>query len=96
MITKEYLEELKKLSDSATQGPWNSCVTSDMGNGMNYVEAPRQHGNDFCILKDCNCWHTANATAADYEFVAASREAIPALVAEIERLNEEYANKNYS
>lgn len=76
-ITPEQLAEWKALADAATPGPWWSgeCVPAD-GHALAWL------GNMFV---DCNGGQKNYAEpSCDAEFIAASREAIPALIADLE------------
>jgi hypothetical protein len=80
-MTPEHLAELERLADAATPGPW---TTGTGTNGLHpwevvtspHLPAVEMHGDD--------------ATAvADAVFIAAARQAVPALVAEVRRLARE-------
>ena len=76
-LNDQQLAELKALADAATPGPWWSgeCVPAD-GHALAWL------GNMFV---DCNGGQKNYAEPShDAEFIAASREAIPALIADLE------------
>ncbi len=74
-LTKEYLDELKRLLASTTPGPWTSFVEGrDHESGSSFI---RTGGDDLEV---------SGATAADQDFIARAHQDIPLLVAEIERL----------
>ena len=84
-MTQAELDALKALADAATPGPWE-------------VE---QHSGILCngtpstcaVLSSSECdmasFGDSEQALADAAFVAAARAAVPALIAEVERLREE-------
>lgn len=72
-VTDEQIAEWRRLSDAATSGPWRA--TSD-GDWVGYVIAAKRR----TTIAICE------ASEVDMDFIAAAREAVPALLAEIERL----------
>jgi hypothetical protein len=88
-LTDQQLAELKALADAATPGPWWSgeCVPAD-GHALAWL------GNMFV---DCNGGQKNYAEpSCDAEFIAASREAIPALIAGLEEANAHLASSQAS
>ena len=80
MITPEQLAQWRALADAATPGPWEATSTwSDDGDSY-YVAVV-----DGRALLDTY----VSMTDADAAFIAAAREAVPALLAEVERLTAE-------
>lgn len=92
MITDEQLREWKALADKATPGPW--------GSAGGYLTVRNPNGGSFTM----SIWHTDEmgqehrsaafqavpfARANDAAFIAASRTAVPALCAEVERLKKQ-------
>ena len=74
-MTQAELDALKALADAATPGPWEEVAES----GEWWITGP-DIDNDFVI-------DTTNGTKqADCDFIAATRAAVPALIAEVERL----------
>lgn len=74
------IDKLKKLADAATPGPW--CW------GMRYVAQPAKE-NGYRFIAQHPMAETAvegEQWEADAAFIAASREMIPALIEEVERL----------
>lgn len=72
------LAMLEALSEAATPGAWVSWVEGrDFLSGSSFVRTAR---DDI---------EMSGATAADYDFIAAAREAVPRLIAEIRRLRGE-------
>lgn len=69
------LKELKRLADAATDGPWDAYISTH----------PKGYA-DLYLKSDGN--KEIFATSADMDFIAASRTAIPELIAEVERLRE--------
>ena len=85
-LNDQQLAELKALADAATPGPWWSgeCVPAD-GHALAWL------GNMFV---DCNGGQKNYAEPShDAEFIAASREAIPALIADLKEVQRELENE---
>jgi hypothetical protein len=88
-MDKERLEELKKLCEDATPGPWEHRV---LQNGVqSFVQAPRNNPGDPYDIEimgeDRNVDNYPPSQAlADGNFIAASRTALPELIAEVEFL----------
>ena len=87
-LTDERLAELERLCAEATPGPWrvrhlcSGCgPDDDEGAGLGLeIEGPPQP------------WHEGQfARAADAKFIAAARDALPAMIAEVRALREENA-----
>lgn len=86
-MTNEELEAIEALANAATPGPWREtevgCVLTDANVSERYNQVAS-------VMPICNkgghCYQ--DDTAA---FIAASREAVPALVAEVRRLRAEAA-----
>lgn len=77
MIPKSKLEEWKKLADSATPGPW------EVYNGGWHLGIEAADGS-IASVEHCDAFDGKPSAA----FIAASREAVPALIEEVERLRE--------
>ena len=81
------LRELERLEHAATPGPWLSWVEGrDGGGGDSFIQA--SHDDDqtdiYVDIRVAEAFHPASA--ADQDFIAAARNAVPRLVAEIRRL----------
>ncbi len=72
------LQAIKALADAATPGPWEEVAES----GEWWITGPDIE-NGFVINT------TRGITQANADFIAAAREAVPALLAEVERLTAE-------
>lgn len=91
MIPTEKMEEWRALAEKATKGPWSHYrgkLRPQFGGIVNEVQCGREdvpiipwRGFDECERSEKQ--HRANAA-----FIAASREAVPALLDEVERLRE--------
>lgn len=71
MISHEQLDHWKALADAATPGPW-------------YAPEDGEHiidGSGDYLMTDNNCLAPERA---DFQFTAAAREVVPALIAEVE------------
>jgi hypothetical protein len=82
-MDKERLEELKKLCEDATPGPWevhDSCSWRRIG-------TPGRDGNILCPENHPVDHHPdLRCDEDDLAFIAASRTALPELIAEVEFL----------
>lgn len=88
-MTPEYLARLKELCDKATPGPWdhNECIITEYDK---YDIDSHRGGspNSYECINYVLDWAEPDSKAiADAQFIAAAREAIPALIQEVERLN---------
>lgn len=78
MISKKQLVEWERLANKATEGPWRVCADT----------LCRHKPAD---ILDCPypCEDGIIASQNDLEFIAAAREAVPALIAEVRKLQKE-------
>jgi hypothetical protein len=76
-MTQQELDALKALADAATPGPWEEVAES----GEWWMTTATDEDGSLYVIPD-----TANMNQADVDFIAASRTAVPALLAEVERL----------
>ncbi|MDX2200452.1 MAG: hypothetical protein SF069_15970 [Phycisphaerae bacterium] len=83
-VTEEELERLERLCDAATKGPWKS-----------WLEGRDHWGGSHVIIDgegdDIELSGTA-ATPANHDFIAAARQAVPRLIAEIRALRQSKSN----
>lgn len=92
MLTAEQRAELKALADAATPGPWDSSVGliraifGDYAAPIAELRAPYRHG--VSIVKG------EREQQANAKFIAAAREAIPAMLADLEEAEGKRANGN--
>jgi hypothetical protein len=83
MITREELEKWKQLAEAATAGPWEATLLN-IDTDSTYVEPCEFH---FCGMTDYPVDPIIQEQVhRDAEFIAAARDAVPRLVAEVERL----------
>lgn len=80
-ITPAQLEEWKRLESEATAGEWLNDVEGCVG--IRYAEGGQA---TICTCPIAFSYHNGRNDAA---FIASSRTALPALIAEVERLNAE-------
>ena len=78
-MTDEELSAIEALANAATQGPWEVIPDPDKP----YLDRVVRHYGHLTDLL-AQCFH-ANGNAA---FIAACRDAVPALIAEVRRLRE--------
>lgn len=72
-LTNEQIEAIRKRAEAATEGPWR--IGKQSPNGLNNI------GTMGGLLT------AQTLNEADAEFIAHAREDVPALLAEIDRLN---------
>lgn len=88
-LDAEQIAEWRRLADAAIEGPWEFRprrgfqMLSDNPATIGFVDEDRY----FVMLRE-GAW----VTEADMSFIAAARTAVPALVAEVERLRREMDN----
>ena len=70
-MNKQELEKLKELSSKATKGPWNDSGKRGVTQTAHFTR---------------DVWKIPK-TLEDISFIAASREAVPALIEQLERAN---------
>ena len=76
-MTQQELAALKALADAATPGPWEEVAES----GEWWITSASEVTASLYVIPD-----TGLMNQADVDFIAASRAAVPALIAEVERL----------
>lgn len=79
MVRAEQLSEWERLANEATKGPWTHP-------GRTFVVSKSQ--KDEPVVADCN-FHEAGQGPRNAAFIAAAREAVPQLIAEVCRLEKE-------
>lgn len=87
-MTPSELEELKQLCADATEGPWANEVWHNHDEGGWAAVGPHAKdtpGDDFYSSEEPGSPSHKKAFS-DSLFIAASRTAVPALIAEVERL----------
>jgi hypothetical protein len=87
-MTEEQLAELEALANAATPGPWNYDGMHDE------IIAPRS-GDYWIVLSECRTApdetpvdRFGHQFCHDFAFIAASRAAVPELIAEVRRLRD--------
>jgi hypothetical protein len=96
-VDEELLAELERLEKAAAPGPWASSVEGrDHIAGDNTIFTagdPRHVGPDVyaSIRVAGGEWHPASIS--DQDFIAAARNAVPYLIAEVRRLRRRQSEK---
>ena len=76
-LTQSELAEIEERLDATTGGPWRSIVEGrDQLSGSSFIMTA---GDDIEL---------SGATIADQDFIAAARQDIPRLIAEVKRLRD--------
>lgn len=74
-LTDDHLSEIERRCELATDGPWRSFVEGrDQMSGSDFIQTA---GDDVYL---------SGATHEDQDFIAAARQDVPALIAEVRRL----------
>ena len=81
MITDEQLREWKRLSDLATPGLWEPLDRKSESDWLVLHQPDEEESTDLSVMLEC-----------DARFCAAARTAVPALIAEVDRLWECHEN----
>lgn len=87
MVTTEDLETIKKSLSLVTPGPWTSIVEGrDQTSGSSFIQTgDKDYDIDFIKLKE-----------HDQDFIAMSRNMLPLLLEEINRLRKVLSENNIS
>ena len=93
MIDQAKLDEWKRLAAEAKAGPWTVYQCACMHDGERLEWACGYIEGDSLDHSYDECHHPL--PIGDAEFIAAAREAVPALIAEVERLCRELESRNY-
>lgn len=81
----KYFEEIKGRDKAATPGPWFYNISETaIDSKEKSIVTPEIDGQEFPVIR---------MTYEDADFIAHARTDIPALVAEVERLQKELATK---
>lgn len=103
-LTTEQLEAIRKRAEAATEGPWEISNITDIFTGLGAMnnEGIAADQNDGWQIADCGSGVTFvereleslsfDEAQANTQFISAARTDIPALLAEVERLQEEANN----
>ena len=89
-MTPEQLAAIRARAEAATPGPWRVVEDIEWGTGAaeyhwyRYVDGPTDYGDEYG-------YEYQILSREDAAFIAHAREDIPALVAEVERLQAELA-----
>jgi hypothetical protein len=80
-VTETQLKEIEKRLQNATPGPWKSYIEGrDHTSGSNFIRTNNGTSNDIELL---------GATLEDQDFIAAARQDVPLLLAEVRRLQKQ-------
>lgn len=82
MISEQQLAEWERLANKATEGPWYAYE------GRDYSEISLNDGTTPRLAKPLAL---VGSKHEDAEFIAVAREAVPALIAEVRKMNKKYA-----
>ena len=90
-LTDARLAEMEALASDATPGPWKCGRYKLAGDPAFEVVGPSSENRRLIVqtvVGDARCPEHTLQEQANAQFVAASREAVPALIAEVRRLRE--------
>lgn len=94
-ITRAQLAAWKELEQAATKGPWTHFNDRSEPTGRVHRLILERTGRLFVSLV-CMMSEGPGDHEADAAFIAASRQALPALIAEVERLQQALTQFNYA
>jgi hypothetical protein len=91
-MTKEDLQIIKDRCNATTVAPWVASIEGlDHESGSSFIMTGIPKGEDIWQAKRGEDLEISGATNADLDFIANARQDIPALIAEIERLQNKTA-----
>lgn len=95
MISTEYLNEIKDRLSKTTIAPWVASIEGrDHESGSHFIMTGIPAGENIWQEKRGEDLEIIGATIADIDFIAHARQDIPALIAEVERLQDLLKIKN--
>lgn len=81
MITPEQLAELRQLEKDITRGRWYACSTPEADHSARwFVRAEHKTDTTFEDNGVCESWGGSGLKISDVQFIAAVRNALPALL----------------
>jgi hypothetical protein len=88
-MTKQDLETIKNRYQSTTIAPWIASIEGrDHESGSHFIMTGIPKGENIWQEKRGEDLEIIGATIADIDFIANARQDVPALIEEIERLQE--------
>ena len=90
-ITKAELDAMQQRADAASKGPWRSFIEDrdhECGSDFIQIGGDDDREDDMYVSRD-----TARASDEDLDFIAAARQDVPRLIAEVKRLRDELERK---
>jgi hypothetical protein len=91
LITDAELVAMQRRADAASKGPWRSFIEDrdhECGDDFIQVGSDGEREDDMYVSRD-----TKPASDADLDFIAAARQDVPRLIAEVKRLRDELERK---
>jgi hypothetical protein len=93
-MTKDELQIIKDRYNATSIAPWVSFIEGrDHESGSSFIMTGIPKGEDIWQAKRGEDLEIIGAINADLDFIAHARQDIPALIAEIERLNKLLGNE---
>jgi hypothetical protein len=90
-VQAEELAELERLSEQATIGPWIARTDMDEGWLVCSLGNSSEDGNDWHVMTTpMSCSELNGDAKTDAAFIAAAREAVPRLIAEVRKMTALY------
>jgi hypothetical protein len=86
-ISDTELRAMQQRADAASKGPWRSIIEDrDHECGSDFIQSGSddEREDDMYVSRD-----TTRASDADLDFIAAARQDVPRLIAEVKRLRDE-------
>jgi hypothetical protein len=95
-MTKQDLQNIKKRYEATSIAPWIASIEGrDHESGSHFIMTGIPKGENIWQEKRGEDLEIIGATIADLDFIANARQDIPALIEEIERLQEIIESLNF-
>ena len=86
-ISDTELHTMQQRADAASKGPWEAFVAGPGDSFSSMIRIGGVDDNEPDMYLSREDWYSANA--ADLRFIAAARQDVPRLIAEVQRLRRE-------
>lgn len=86
-ISDTELHAMRQRADAASKAPWEAFVAGPGDSFSSMIRIGGVHGNEPDMYLSREDWYSASD--ADLRFIAAARQDVPRLIAEVQRLRRE-------
>jgi hypothetical protein len=85
-ISDTELHAMQQRADAASKGPWEAFIEGPGDSFSSFIQVGLEdNAGDMYLSRDDVC----SASTADLKFIAAARQDVPRLIAEVQRLRRE-------